>query len=471
MGNFAKQALALLFVGFIVAHVAKAESWRGLNPLQSKRADVERLLGSPAKGFLDFYSTANETVKVSYADGPCASGWDVPLGTVISLSVFLKNPPKTETLALEETRYVKRRDLHLENVYYYVNEEAGVNYTVDVVRGVVTSIEYYPSAKDSHRRCVEAKSEVRISGAELPKKKVVPLSTAERVRAAEQLAPTYEYSCVMHPEVHRAQEGSCPKCGMVLVQRKPAFEGEYPMVLAVNPKPPKAGAAARLRFKVFNPQTGDPVKSYVLNHEKFFHLFVVSHDLSIYQHLHPALQPDGSFLLDATFPRPGSYKLHGDFFPSGGTLQTFHIDMSSTGDAGTTIPAEFTLKPDPTFVKTIDGLTARLEFSGGSAPAIGVLLPLKYILTDARTGRPVNDLQPYLGAWGHTLILNEDQSEYLHSHPKVAVPEGPKSKTLRGGPEIEFLTMFPTSGNYRIWTQFQRAGRVITVEFTVKVVE
>lgn len=42
--------------------------------------------------------------------------------------------------------------------------------------------------------------------------------------------------------------------------------------------------------------------------------------------------------------------------------------------------------------------------------------------------------------------------------------------TLRGGPEVEFKTMFPAAGNYRIWTQFQRAGRVTTVFFTVRVV-
>ena len=219
----------------------------------------------------------------------------------------------------------------------------------------------------------------------------------------ERMAPTYEYTCVMHPDVHRAQEGKCPKCGMVLVQRKPAFEGEYPLVLAVNPKPPKPGAPTRLRFKIFNPQTGEPVKNYVLNHEKFFHLFVVSRDLSIYQHLHPALKPDGSFEQDVTFPLSGSYKLHGDFFPSGGTLQTFHLDLPTAGDSGGSIPATFSLKPETNLVKTVDGLTARLEFSGGNVPAIGVLLPLKYKLTHARTAAPVKDFQPDLGSLGVNL--------------------------------------------------------------------
>jgi hypothetical protein len=126
------------------------------------------------------------------------------------------------------------------------------------------------------------------------------------------------------------------------------------------------------------------------------------------------------------------------------------------------------LIPDETFVKTVEGMKISLELNG--PPVAGALVPLKYRLTDERTGEPVRDLEPYLGAWGHTLMLNADQSEYLHSHPTEMLPQGEQVASLRGGPEVEFKTMFPEAGNYRIWTQFQRAGRIITVFFTVKVV-
>ena len=83
----------------------------------------------------------------------------------------------------------------------------------------------------------------------------------------------------------------------------------------------------------------------------------------------------------------------------------------------------------------------------------------------------MRDLEPYLGAWGHTLILNADQSAYLHSHPTEMLPDDVDFKTLRGGPEVEFQTMFPAAGNCRIWTQFQRAGRITTVFFAIRVVD
>jgi hypothetical protein len=67
------------------------------------------------------------------------------------------------------------------------------------------------------------------------------------------------------------------------------------------------------------------------------------------------------------------------------------------------------------------------------------------------------------------LILNADQSDYLHSHPTETLPEGVERATLRGGPEVEFGAMFPAAGLYRIWTQFQRGGRVSTVSFTIRV--
>jgi hypothetical protein len=284
------------------------------------------------------------------------------------------------------------------------------------------------------------------------------------------LASTYEYTCVMHPEVRQAEDGTCPKCGMMLTTIKPSVLGEYKLAVATKPLRPRAGEKVGLRFVISNPQTGAPVKDYVVNHEKLFHLFIISQDMTDYQHLHPRLGRDGSFEVETVLPRSGVYKLHADFFPAGGTLQVLHRELSTTGPRAMKPSGPAHLTPDATLVKTIDGTTIRLELGGSGVPVAGALVPLKYSLTDERTGEPVRDLEVYLGAWGHTLILNADQSEYLHSHPTETLPDNVDPATLRGGPEVEFRTMFPAAGNYRIWTQFQRAGRITTVFFTVRVV-
>ena len=294
--------------------------------------------------------------------------------------------------------------------------------------------------------------------------------TAERVRAFEQLAPSYEFTCLMHPEIRHAQEGVCPKCGMPLSTVKPSVRGAYRLELLPSPRRPKAGEVVRLNFVVLHPETGARVKNYVLNHEKLFHLFIVSADMDEYQHIHPQLEADGSFKVETVLPRNGLYKLHSDFFPSGGTIQVLHRELATAGyrPPRSTAPARAALVEDMSFTKTVDGMKINLDWGGGEL-APGAFVRLKYRLTDAQTGEPVRDLEPYLGAWGHTLILDADQSDYLHSHPTESLPADAPRESLRGGPEVEFGAMFPEAGLYRVWTQFQRGGRIATVSFTIKV--
>jgi hypothetical protein len=297
------------------------------------------------------------------------------------------------------------------------------------------------------------------------------LSTAERVRAMEQLSPTYEYSCIMHPEVRLAEPGTCPKCGMMLMTNRPSVLATYKLAVSTKPLRPKPGERVQLRFLISNPETGAPVRDYVLNHEKLFHLFIVSNDMTEYQHIHPQLERDGSFVVETVLPHAGLYKLHADFFPAGGTPQILHHELPTVGYRTSQKPSPASLIADTNLVKTVDGMKISLDVGGTGVPAAGALISLKYLLTDERTGEQVRDLEPYLGAWGHTLVLNADQSEYLHSHPTEMLPGNVEHSTLRGGPEVEFKTVFPSAGNYRIWTQFQRAGRVTTVFFTLRVVD
>ena len=85
-----------------------------------------------------------------------------------------------------------------------------------------------------------------------------------------------------------------------------------------------------------------------------------------------------------------------------------------------------------------------------------------FSLTDEKTGGPVKDLEPYLGAWAHMMILSEDMGDYVHGH--AALEQAPT-----GGSQLSLETLFPRASNYRIWIQFQRSGKVITTFFTVAV--
>lgn len=145
------KALGLIFITLILTQNTEAKDWRGIVPLRSTRADVERLLGQPEQGSGGVYQTVSESILVSYSEKPCDYGWQVPPGTVINISVRPKNPPALASLKLDERKYEKRTDPHIGSLHYYVNPEEGINYTVDA--GVVTCIEYYSSAKDNTLRC------------------------------------------------------------------------------------------------------------------------------------------------------------------------------------------------------------------------------------------------------------------------------------------------------------------------------
>jgi hypothetical protein len=85
---------------------------------------------------------------------------------------------------------------------------------------------------------------------------------------------------------------------------------------------------------------------------------------------------------------------------------------------------------------------------------------LTFTVTDAKSGAPVTDLEPYLGAPAHMLLVRSDLSDAVHEHPEEAVT---------GGPTVSFHPLIPAVGDYKLWIQLQRGGRVLTFPFLVRV--
>jgi hypothetical protein len=78
-----------------------------------------------------------------------------------------------------------------------------------------------------------------------------------------------------------------------------------------------------------------------------------------------------------------------------------------------------------------------------------------------KNGKPVTDLDNYLGALAHVVIVSEDGKEFVHVHPM-------ESETH--GPEIRLHTNFPKSGKFKVFMQFKHSGKVNTAEFILHVV-
>jgi hypothetical protein len=275
------------------------------------------------------------------------------------------------------------------------------------------------------------------------------------------------YMCPMHPDVRSNAPGQCPKCKMTLVAVNPEMPDEFDLRLDATPRMPKASEPVKLHFRVFNPRTGEQVKDYQITHDKLFHLFIVSQDMNVFQHIHPTLETDGSFTIETELPRAGQYKVYSDFYPTIGTPQVLQRTLITAGYKSDLVAGLPRLAPDTTFAKTVDSIKIALTLEPAQIIA-GQPVTLKYHLTDAKTGEPVRDLVPYLGAMGHTLILSEDQTDYVHSHPEEEIAPTADRAKVRGGPDVAFGAFLPRPGNYRIWTQFQRGDRLTTVSFTVR---
>ncbi len=209
--------------------------------------------------------------------------------------------------------------------------------------------------------------------------------------------------------------------------------------------------AGRGRVVSFVIQGADgPVTSYDVEHEKRLHFIAVRRDFTGYQHVHPELAPDGTWTtaLDLT---PGQWRVFADFKPAGADDLTLGSDLSVPGQV------KVAERPTGARVSTVEGYTVALD---------GDLVPgedSRVSLSVAKDGRPVTDLQPYLGAYGHLVALRGGDLAYLHVHPEGAPEDG---KT-RPGPDVEFVAEVPSSGGYHLYLDFKHDGVVRTAEFAL----
>jgi hypothetical protein len=144
-----------LITALVSANASLAKEWRGVAPLHSTRADVERLLGVPKQStpYAFYYSLPDEIAVIWFQPQSCESdlfglGWNVPIGTVTNIGVIPKANYHKEKF-LNGTKF-KVQDANA-GFFYYTDETEGLS--VETFNGIVTSLEYTPMEKEDNRRC------------------------------------------------------------------------------------------------------------------------------------------------------------------------------------------------------------------------------------------------------------------------------------------------------------------------------
>jgi hypothetical protein len=189
-----------------------------------------------------------------------------------------------------------------------------------------------------------------------------------------------------------------------------------------------AGDRVPFQFEVTGPD-GMPLTSYEPTHEKELHLIVVRRDLSGFQHVHPVRDAAGRWSVPLTLQAAGTYRVFADFAPTGHVEDADAHGAATSLTLGTDISVGGTYRPAP-----LPAPTARATVDGYDVVLTGTPQPgreVELTFTVARAGRPVTDLQPYLGAFGHLVSLRAGDLAYLHTHPAEEAHAGDS-----GGPAV-----------------------------------
>lgn len=258
---------------------------------------------------------------------------------------------------------------------------------------------------------------------------------------------------------------SAPKNGMEdMMDDKPVAQShrsyEIEMVSSLNGVKPNQPATITYKIK---DDLGNVQKDFDVVHEKVMHFIVVRKDLQQFQHIHPSFnESSGEFSIPVTFATDGAYKMFADFTPP----------TSQMGPDGERLPVTLfqdvnvgnlaNYKPQPIGStersKTIDGYSITLTPSSEPLTAqknLGFTFEIK------KNDQLVTNLQQYLGALGHTVVLREGDLQFIHAHP-MEVTGGQTGK-------VTFMITFPEMGNYKLFSQFQHEGKIITSDFVANV--
>jgi len=245
-----------------------------------------------------------------------------------------------------------------------------------------------------------------------------------------------------HGDEHAAAPGGDRPQGLALEQ-----DG---YVLGPVLVPGAVGERGELSFRVIDPD-GEPLRDYATEHERELHLIVVRSDGAEFRHVHPHLDEDGTWSLPWRWREPGGYRVFTDFVPAGAEEgMTLGRDVDVAGELTP-------VRPKPTASDRVDGFDVTVDghLHAGEATELTVEV--------TRDGRPVRDLQPYLGAFGHLVALREGDLAYLHVHAEGEDP----GRGETAGPAIAFTTEAPTAGRYLLYLDFKVDGEVHTAELVL----
>jgi hypothetical protein len=269
---------------------------------------------------------------------------------------------------------------------------------------------------------------------------------------------------------------------------------------------PSLTAGSLLRLHLDNPNEAEPTRfraeqpdrirldDLIPDHGHLMHLFIVRMpDMKAFWHLHPDQTQPGDFAVNLPIMPEGQYKLYADIVHHTGfpetqvatvNLPAINGEALSGDDAGA-----LELAPSDKVAQLSSGYRMVWERDELSKDHSSKDRPYKAnqpywfrFRVEDKDGKPAADLEPYMGMAAHAVFVSTDGNVFAHIHPAgsvsmaaVNLAEGGSTKTgmenmdhASPSAEISFPYGFPKPGDYRIFVQVKRAGKVETGEFVAK---
>lgn len=223
--------------------------------------------------------------------------------------------------------------------------------------------------------------------------------------------------------------------------------------------------ATKIAYKIKDDQ-GNILKDFDVVHEKIMHFIVVRKDLQYFQHVHPSFDAtSGEFEIPVTFAADGEYRAFADFTPSASQIGPNGDKLPVTVYEDIKVGNLSNYKPLP--IGSTEKAKAYGSYQVTIVPNSDMIVSKNnqsFAFEIRKDGQLVTNLETYLGALGHTVVLREGDLQFIHAH---ATQKSTDPQTGR----VNFAITFPEAGNYKLFSQFQHEGKIITSDFVVNVVE
>lgn len=228
---------------------------------------------------------------------------------------------------------------------------------------------------------------------------------------------------------------------------------------------------------------GRKADDFVPDHNHLMHLYVLRLPaMEQVWHLHPDMTGSGIFTHRLPPMEAGRYALYADVVHESGLPETLTAEIDLPAIAGKPLEGDDSSgqgKPAEKEFLLPDGAKMIFDREAETYP-VKRRYAFRFRVVTA-DGKPVQDMELYMGMQGHAAFVREDRTVFAHVHPTGSVPMAAlqiaqKQPDSHAGhhmhslpAEVSFPYGFPQPGRYRIYVQIKRAGMVQTGIFSVTV--